>query len=499
MAVINNWLPLKAPFNQEGQSWLYSTLEKNRLKLLQEVNKNKNKVNLIKIENMLNNIFYAPTKANSQALVSQFQEDLKEETSKAIERIMEDFNFDVAATRGAYNAKERVQVSTLQNTIIETQSYIKDMERAMKKLDASTQEYQTLANLQTQIQSIVSRAQLELDRAIENYGLHNGLGKRQFSKVDVASRGIMDIMHQMTAFNKAVNKGKNLNQKAIGDLFEAALEQAFKNYYDGSVANVLKVFETSITGAERVARGNKANYSNQNSSYTIKIDSDLNTQELKNQGFKIDRQNVKATYSYDPRKDTQGKMDVLIEFETDQQSNPFEQFRISAKNWIGGSNSLGKTSIDAALVRSVGENIASYYKLAVLSPAVDKFRGMDKQGNTIRAGVWNSVQAAHSLARLSLASDIIMGLNQGQAGMANVLIVNTGTLIKVFDIAKLVREVDKQNGLAKLTYKEAEVQNSAINEYKKIQLQPGQGRSNRYYATFTSTLNKMKIGCNLIF
>ena len=341
--------------------------------------------------------------------------------------------------------------------------------------------------------NIVNKANIELQKGILAYGLDpNNLGARQFSSKYTAQNKILELMNKMTAFNKAVNRGKNLNQKAIGTLFEYALAHGFKLFYDGSVSKVMQIIDSAVTGDDQVARG--GGYSSQKSQYTIDISTDPGLQdELKKQGFKIDEDNLTATYSYDPRKETQGKLDVLIDFETGIEQNPIDQLRISAKNWIGGSNNLGTTSIDAALVRSVGENIASYYKLAVLNPLADKFRS--NQNSVV---VWRAAQVAHELARVALASDIIMGLNQGQAGMANVLIINTGTSIRVFDISELVRNINKMSKVS-MDYNKDKIQKEALSYYRNIELLPGQGRTNRYYTTFTSCLNKMKISCYLAY
>lgn len=490
---MNNWLPLKSAFDNRGQSYLYNVLNKAKEDLMVQVKQNKNKVNLLEIEQMLNNIFYTNINTDAQALVEQFQADMANETNKTVQNIISRFDLNKAARETPYDAKERVRFATFESTIMNTKYYIAELQKIMAQLSKGTQEYEHLAKVKSMMDNIVNKANIELQKGIMAYGLDpNNLGARQFSSNYTAQNKILELMNKMTAFNKAVNRGKNLNQKAIGSLFEHALAYGFKLFYDGSVSKVMQIIDSAVTGDDRVGRG--GGYSSQKSQYIVDISTDPQLQnELIKQGFKIDENNLKATYSYDPRKETQGKLDVLIDFETGIEQNPIEQLRISAKNWIGGSNNLGTTSVDAALVRSVGENIASYYKLAVLNPSVDKFRN-----NQSSAVNWRAAQAAHELARVALASDIIMGLNQGQAGMANVLIINTGTSIRVFDIAKMVKNINKMSK-ASMDYNKTKIQNEAINYYRNIELLPGQGRTNRYYSTFTSCLNKMKISCYLTY
>ena len=91
-----------------------------------------------------------------------------------------------------------------------------------------------------------------------------------------------------------------------------------------------------------------------------------------------------------------------------------------------------------------------------------------------------------------------MGLNQGKsasgAGYANVLVVDTGSSIKVRSLADIV--LSTTTNLSKynpsIIESSAEgIYNSMTNLYK--------GRTQSYLALMTSTLNKMKVTINLSF
>jgi hypothetical protein len=72
--------------------------------------------------------------------------------------------------------------------------------------------------------------------------------------------------------------------------------------------------------------------------------------------------------------------------------------------------------------------------MAVLTPSRDLFNS--------EVPSYSAAEIAHNFAQLALKSDIAMGLNQvtssSGAGYANVLVVDTGSSIKVRDLADMV-------------------------------------------------------------
>ena len=89
-----------------------------------------------------------------------------------------------------------------------------------------------------------------------------------------------------------------------------------------------------------------------------------------------------------------------------------------------------------------------------------------------------------------------MGLNQGKtdsgAGYANVLVIDTGSSIKVRDLASIVLSTTNQLG----KYNPADVESSANQIYNAMS-KIAQGRTQSYLGLMTSTLNKMKVTINL--
>ena len=91
-----------------------------------------------------------------------------------------------------------------------------------------------------------------------------------------------------------------------------------------------------------------------------------------------------------------------------------------------------------------------------------------------------------------------MGLSQGKtssgAGYANVLVVDTGSSIKVRDLASIV--LDEKQKLSQ--YNAANIENSANSIYKTM-ANLNHGRTQSYLGMMTSVLNKMKVTMNLSF
>ena len=162
-------------------------------------------------------------------------------------------------------------------------------------------------------------------------------------------------------------------------------------------------------------------------------------------------------------------------------------YRISAKNWMhNGTGDLGSTNIFGGIARSVNGNmtVINAYKLAVLKPEEDQMDlNKDKALNNI------SAQDAHDFAKMALKADVAMGLSQ-KTGYANVLVVNNGKEIKVYDLFDIV----KNSNLA--GYNIGTIEDAANKAYEKIESLI-RDRTNTYLNLMTLALQKMKVTINL--
>ena len=112
---------------------------------------------------------------------------------------------------------------------------------------------------------------------------------------------------------------------------------------------------------------------------------------------------------------------------------------------------------------------------------------MDFNGDEVPNNI--SAYEAHEFAKMALKADVAMGLSQ-KTGYANVLVVNNGKEIKVYDLFDIV----KNNNLA--GYNIGMIENEANKAYEKIESLI-RDRTNTYLNLMTLALQKMKVTINL--
>lgn len=272
-----------------------------------------------------------------------------------------------------------------------------------------------------------------------------------------------------------------ISPQEAGILFEEAL--ALTNFIDDSTDSFISeelrdISKKAQFGSQSISRGNSGLISYSISSNLI------GKEQAKSKQFKLNKGNMSVTYSYNPSEARQGKMDVQLHYNASNKEN----YRVSAKRWIRGYGDLGETSIDAGITRAAGQSVAEAYKFAVLTPKKDWANN--------ETPTYLAAQAAHDFAIIALKSDIAMGLNQGKnasgAGYANVLVIDTGSSIKVRDLATMV--IDNNYKLSR--YNASDIEQTANNIYSSM-LKIQTGRTQSYLGLMTSSLNKMKVTMNL--
>ena len=180
--------------------------------------------------------------------------------------------------------------------------------------------------------------------------------------------------------------------------------------------------------------------------------------------------NITSTIKYNASAARQIKMDVLINFKSEN-SNSTETFRASLKNWGGNIRSLGETSILGAILRTSNDDTANIYSLYLLS-----------KGNTLTM--------AHRIARLSILMDIVTGLSQKE-GYADTLIINTGTSIKVINPISLIVKNYGQDFIK--SYSEKEIEGVADKIFKNMKSIQSPGRTILYCGNIQAYLAAKKV------
>lgn len=450
----------------EGQADLAGILAGATASIRTNVAKYQTKTDLVSLERKLNNIFYPI----GRTAISDwyFQQAISLNTESSLYDAFESFDFD-ANTGGYQFNTQRINTNTVQKALSTANEAIASMAKQLENLPESVNKNHLIFLLEQAKQKAA-----EGQRIVAEAEASMGVG----SNISVKNSGetfdnIMAIVNQLRAFSATLYNGGLgiVTPQEAGLIFEKAL--ALVDYKETATADTIPelVQQLSNAGQKVIARGGDM------ISYSMDINAVDLEQAKESKHFKINEKNMTVTYSYNPGAAKQGKMDVQLTF-----GDPTSQdFRISAKRWSKGIGDLGHTSIDAGINRTAGMGVAEAYKFAVLTPSQDQF-DVNKDGTPS----FTAVSAAHEMAQLALKADIAMGYGQGQEGYANVLIVDNGHAIKVFDIATIVNKYELSG------YNAGSIQGAAISHYnsmKNVMI----GRTEHYLGAITSTLNKMKV------
>ena len=462
---------LKWAFSNQGQSDINSTLIIARQAISNNIKSKQTQIQVESFEKTLNDLFYGP---NPPSYVIQYQENMKKETEKTILDRFNSMNLE-NGINSSYN--KYVKNTTVMNKI----DRIKSQLIKVQQIALSAKNNQEIAKIENQINQAASEAEMAFQQINAEYGFAFDKGGQYISFATSAGGRLKEAIIKLDNMNKAIAGGQNPSNIQAGDFFEEAAAKAATDAIKNMTNGVINDAVGTVTGKETIRRSQSGVLQ-----YTTKI-SAYRMNELekeKNSHFKISKDNMTATYSYDPGEARQGKMDVQIQY-----LDGAGDIRISAKNWRSQlSDSLGETSIDAAIARTSGKKIIEYYRYALLNTSKDQYK------NDVS---WKCAQSAHELAKLAIAADVAMGISQ-QKNYANILVVDTGSAIKVRDLSKLLQGFEQNDGMTVLqTYNEERIEGAVQNDYRKIRNISSPGRSEAFQMFAASTLNGIKVSLNL--
>lgn len=458
----------------KGQQELSIILQNAKQLILNDMNAKRSNANLGFLEGKLNRIFY-PVGVTSVSL-DYYNNRMLTSTEEQLTTIFNNFNFEANKT-GHHTAKVAIAPSTLKASMDSAAMTLKTLTKQIENTQSLTNK-QYLEDLEKQVENLIQQGKMILEtgeRVMMFGGTQERIGGKDFDNA-------LLIVNQLMAFSKALSIPDFVTPQEAGILFEEAL--ALTNYVQDASNDVIDeelrqlALATSSFGSKSISRG-------QTGIVSYNISSDLiNKNQAKEKGFKINKGNATYTYSYNPSAAKQGKMDVQLNYN----SGNIEDFRVSAKRWSKGFGDLGETSIDAGISRMSGQSVAEAYKFAVLTPHTD---WANKEIPSYIAA-----NSAHDFAKFALKADIAMGLSQGitsnGAGYANILVVDTGSSIKVRDLATIVTD-------AKLSRYDLNKIESSANQIYNSMSNLSHGRTQSYLGLMTSTLNKMKVTINMSF
>lgn len=458
-----------------GQQELSGILQEAKNNILEEVKSKRTNNNIQNLEDQLNNLFYPKGEGkNFSDFLNGIELTSKEET---LETIFNKFDFEDKSTwENNYQSSKYIKNTTLTKAI-------EDLKNVISKIE-STSNYiniETLSNALKQCNSYIEKGNEILKQEVTKF-----FGDKSYLS---NSKDAVEIINLANTLNKMINNPNRITNDDAGKIFERALARVnFIEQYGKDIIFDDDNKSLDLTnyhfGSKPVERGS-GNLINFTIKANIVNDNEIldKAKNKYNANFKINEKNMEISYSYNPYEAKQGKMDVSIKLPDEK----VEPYRISAKNWMhNGTGDLGSTNIFGGIARSVNGNmtVINAYKLAVLKPKEDQMDlNKDKAINNI------SAQDAHEFAKMALKADVAMGLSQ-KTGYANVLVVNNGKEIKVYD---LVNIVEKSNLAG---YNNGTIEGAANNAYEKIKSLI-RNRTNTYLNLMTLALQKMKVTINL--
>lgn len=458
----------------KGQQNLTNILANASNEIKADIQSKRSNANNYVLENYLNGIFY-PT--GDTQISTEYLLDRTAQVSEAqILDIFNNFNFE-ENTSGKVKNQQAINKTTVITLINSVEKNLEIVGNKVSNLGSLVAK-EAIEELKIKIEQLIGQAQSVLNSA----ELQKMFGKEGFITGE-SFQQLKPIINQLKAFSNILSVPDFVSPQEAGLLFEKALAKV--NFVESAENQITdELLEQVLFGAESIRRGGKNDTGLVSYNINANIKKDQSQQSLT--GFILNQGQM--TISYDPFSARQGKMDVQLNYNAPDAGD----YRISAKRWSRGYGDLGETSIDAGISRAAGISVAEAYKYAVLKPSVDWAPPKRE------VPAYSAYEQAHKLAKIAISSDIAMGLNQGitssGAGYANLLIIDTGSAIKVKNLADLIYNADEKNILSK--YNASEIENNALSVYRKMaRIQTG--RSNTYLGLMTSVLNKMKVTINV--
>lgn len=464
---------LKWVFSNQGQSDINAALIAARQAISNDIKNKQTQVQVGKFEGILNGLFYGPELPD---YVLDYQQKM---SNSAEQTIIERFNaMDLeSGVSSSFSYNKYVKDTTVINKI----NKIKQQLVKVQEMALNTKNIQDMTKIENTINQVITEAEAAFQQVNAEYDFAFDKGGQYISFATNAGARLKEALVKLDSVNKAIAGGQNPNNLEVGTFLEEALVASSKNAVENMSDDVADDIVAELVGDNPVTRGETGMLS-----YTAKVSGyrQNKIKDSKNSNFKISKKNMTATYSYNPGAEKKGKMDVQIQYQ-----DGAGDIRISAKNWRSAfSNSLGETSIDAAIARTGGRKIIEYYRYALLNASKDQYK---------HNVTWQCAQSAHELAKLSIAADVAMGLSQ-KSNYANILVVDTGSAIRVRDLSKILQGFEQNDGMAVLQgYDEGKIERAIQSDYGKIRNVESPGRSESFQAFAASTLNGMKIALNL--
>lgn len=447
-----------------------------------DINNKQTNVDIERFEQALNNLFYG---INPSSQAQEYQQKMAKGTEQEIidriNSIALSYESGIGGTVSSIT-KKSIHKNTMQQEINKAKINLTQISQMIGQVEDE-------AGI-NQILNIMNQAIAEAENAfnavswdylqeVSHKGGYSSFATDEGARLKLAYAKLLDL-------NKATNGGRALTQKEAGDAFEEAFQQLGPQAVKDMVNGTVKDLTSELTGKNPIQRGIAGPFE-----YTVQFKKGKGP-EIKDTSkrFKVSNgEDMTITYSYNPGAARQGKMDVQIQY---KDGTGFNDIRASLKNWRSQkTNSLGETDIEGAIARTVGNNLTECYRAALLQSG-DQFKNQ-------KAVKFICAESAHSMARLAIAADIAMGLKQ-ETHWANILIVDTGSAIKVKSLTNILKDWNDSTStnIANLTgYDTGKIEKGLSNAYHDIYEIRSPGRSSAYHMFASSVLSGIKVSFRL--
>ena len=505
MAVTANGFGINDIFN--GQSDLTSALDAGRTWIESKINSMKTTTDIQILEDRLNK-YFNPNNAEDGGRLKEFDpryylNNQAQQVGQIWLEMAESFDLETQTVSNKDSSYKMITVNRIKQAISQATSIVKQLEIESSNVPNSTSKEQ-LENLLNNITMLQLQATTILNLAEQREIYKPGTGNYAISTSNTNhGQNIMSIVSKLEGFVRFFSDSTNTD--IIQDCarrWEQALQEAGKAFLNEGYAAANKetskllnelINKNTLTGEEKIIRGsNKINYK-------VKIGLGSKTAEGVNEKLIEDQlrtatktkpkgishfkqvNNKKSyttefTYSFNPSVKASGKMDARLVIQPPEIA-PVNDIRVSAKNWpMTHSGDLGETTIDAAITRTGGASVAEAYKLIM------------------KSNIGANLSFAHNVAKMLIKADIAMGLSQGinedkgGAGYANILIINTGTKVRVLDLTSMVLD----NQIKVERYNDNEISSEMQDRFKLIK-SIRYNRTDAYLLLATSYLNSIKV------
>ena len=321
--------------------------------------------------------------------------------------------------------KSYIKKETLVDQANKLLKLIEMARQALNKKEIPKKDLSNALSVLQQMEKVAQGAKRLRNQAIKDLNVRKVPSINEDEKV-ISINKAEEYYNQMQIYIEAL-KVRDIAMTEVGAVLERSLADwglGEEEIEKEATLEILNEFSDKIqsftTGKIQIARGGA------NITATFKVPKGEKIKQTGKTIKKVDKgKYIEVTKEINTGSKKSMKMDVLLYppyLEASQKA-----FRVSAKNFASGSDEIGHSDLLGIISRTGGEENTKLYAIGLLSN--------------------NSVNSALEYGKMAIAADIIAGYSQtlsGQEGYADVLVINTGTEIKVFDIATLITEASNK-------------------------------------------------------